>query len=93
MPRCPPLVSASALTIRDRWFDDNIALIRPWGFELSSTSVPVAVWQDPHDRVAHGEWLAGHIPTPRPRVEPEHGHLSLAVGSLARILDDLIGQA
>ena len=49
------------------WRDDDLAFARDWGFELSSITVPVAVWQGRQDRMvpyAHGEWLAAEIPTP-----------------------------
>ena len=75
------------------WFDDDMAFTRPWGFALDEIQVPVFVWQGAHDRMvpfAHGEWLATHIPSARPRLFAEHGHLSLAVDSLPRILDDLL---
>jgi pimeloyl-ACP methyl ester carboxylesterase len=75
------------------WFDDDLAFVRPWGFELSSIGVPVSVWQGRQDLMvpfAHGEWLVEHIPTARSRLRPEHGHLSLAVGSIGEILDDLL---
>ncbi len=75
------------------WFDDDLAFVRPWGFELSSIRVAVSVWQGRQDLMvpfAHGEWLVEHIPTARPRLRPEHGHLSLAVGSIGEILDDLL---
>jgi hypothetical protein len=39
---------------------------------------------------AHGEWLLAHVPTARSGLRPEHGHLSLAVGSIGEILDDLL---
>jgi pimeloyl-ACP methyl ester carboxylesterase len=75
------------------WFDDDRAFTRDWGFDLTSIAVPVTVWQGEQDRMvpfAHGRWLAGHIPTARARLEPEHGHVSIAVGYFGRILDDLL---
>ena len=39
---------------------------------------------------AHGKWLAASVPSVRARLEPDHAHLSLAVGSFGRILDELI---
>jgi pimeloyl-ACP methyl ester carboxylesterase len=78
------------------WFDDDLAFVRPWGFDLSSIRVPVSVWQGRQDLMvpfAHGEWLAEHVATARPQLRPEHGHLSLAVGSFGEILDDLLAAA
>jgi pimeloyl-ACP methyl ester carboxylesterase len=75
------------------WFDDDISFTRPWGFELDKIGVPVFVWQGGHDRMVpfgHGEWLAAHIPGARPRLFPEHGHLTLAVDSIPRIVDELV---
>ena len=75
------------------WFDDDLAFIRPWGFELDEIHVPVFIWQGAHDRmvpIAHGEWLAAHIPGARPRLFAEHGHLTLALDSFPRIIDELL---
>jgi pimeloyl-ACP methyl ester carboxylesterase len=75
------------------WFDDDMAFTRPWGFDLDEISVPIFVWQGAHDRMvpyAHGEWLAAHIPAARARLFAEHGHLSLAVDSIPRIVDELV---
>jgi pimeloyl-ACP methyl ester carboxylesterase len=77
------------------WFDDDMAFTRPWGFDLDEVRGPVSVWQGAHDRMvpfAHGEWLASHIPGARPRLFREHGHLSLAVDSIPRIVDELLAE-
>jgi len=77
------------------WFDDDMAFLGPWGFELDAIKAPVFIWQGGHDRMvpfAHGEWLAAHVPSARARLLPEHGHLSLAVDSFPWIVDDLIAE-
>jgi pimeloyl-ACP methyl ester carboxylesterase len=75
------------------WYDDELALVRPWGIDLADITVPVAIWQGAQDRMtplAHGEWLAQHIPGVHPHLLSDHGHLSLGVESFGLILDDLI---
>ena len=75
------------------WFDDDMAMIRPWGFDLDAITVPVHVWQGRHDRMvpyAHGQWLASRIPTAIPHLFDDQGHLSLAVDSMGWILDELV---
>ena len=74
------------------WRDDDLAFVAPWGFELSSITVPVAVWQGSQDRmvpVEHGSWLAAHLPSARAHLHDAHGHLSL-LEHLPDVLDDLL---
>jgi pimeloyl-ACP methyl ester carboxylesterase len=73
------------------WRDDDLAFVRPWGFDLSDIKVRISVWQGAHDRMVpfeHGRWLAAHIPGARVNLHHDEGHLSL-VAQLPRILDDL----
>jgi pimeloyl-ACP methyl ester carboxylesterase len=61
------------------WVDDDLAFTRPWGFDLSEITVPVLVMYGASDvlvPVAHGEWLAAHVPGCIVRVE-QGGHLGV----------------
>ena len=63
------------------WFDDDIAVTRPWGFDLHSVRRPVLLWQGTSDGIvpiAHGQWLAEHIPGAVTRLVDGEGHLSIA---------------
>jgi pimeloyl-ACP methyl ester carboxylesterase len=75
------------------WLDDDIAFTRPWGFDLNDVRVPVSVWQGDLDLMvpaAHGRWLAAALPTARPHLLPDDGHLSIEAGRAGEILDELV---
>lgn len=96
-PFAEHLASSSREGLRESywgWFDDDMAFVRPWGFDLGAIPGKVHLWQGAHDRMVpygHGQWLAAHVGNACPHLLPEHGHLSLAVDAFPRILDELIG--
>jgi hypothetical protein len=74
------------------WFDDDVAILGDWGFDLDRIEVPVRIWHGRDDRfvpVAHGLWLAEHVAGATAHILDGHGHLSLALGHFGEILDDL----
>lgn len=74
------------------WFDDDIAFTRDWGFDLSSVSIPLSLYQGSDDLMvpfAHGGWLASAMPGATPNLIEGHGHLSMAGDCLASGLADL----
>ena len=77
----------------DGWLDDDLAFIHPWGFDLDEISCPVMVWQGSADLMvpfSHGEWLASNVPGVTAHLEDGEGHLSVGVGALDRMLDELV---
>ena len=78
----------------DGWVDDDLAFVRPWGFELSEIGVPVTVWQGDLDLMvpaSHGAWLVDHLPGAQSRTPVGHGHISLVTQYRAEILEWLLG--
>jgi pimeloyl-ACP methyl ester carboxylesterase len=77
----------------DGWLDDDLAFVEEWGFDLSEIDVPTSVWQGSEDLMvpfAHGRWLSTHVPGVSAHLEQGQGHLSIALGSLDWMLDELI---
>nr|WP_246416107.1 alpha/beta fold hydrolase [Nocardioides luti] len=71
--------------------EDNLQIMRPWGFDVAAITVPVAVWQGAHDKMvpfAHGQWLAARIPGARVHLFDDEGHLSL-ISRLDEMLAEL----
>lgn len=73
------------------WLHDDLAFLRPWGFDLGAITVPVTLWQGRQDRMvpfAHAEHLAAVVAGARPHFTDPDGHLSL-FDRLPEILGEL----
>jgi pimeloyl-ACP methyl ester carboxylesterase len=60
------------------WVDDDLAFMRPWGFDIAEISVPVEVRYGSKDVLvpaAHGAWLGRNVPGATVVVEEDEGHL------------------
>lgn len=78
------------------WLEDDVAFTRSWGFGLDEISVPTMIWQGSADLMvpfSHGQWLASQLPGASAHLEEGEGHLSVGLGALDRMLDELVGAA
>ena len=75
--------------------EDNLQVMRPWGFDVGAITVPVSVWQGAHDKMVpfgHGQWLAKAVPGARVHLFDDEGHVSLVL-RLDEMLVELRGLA
>lgn len=76
----------------DGWADDDLAFTVPWGFDLAAMQVPTFIWQGSADLMvpfAHGQWLAANVPGATAHLLEGEGHLSVGVGAMPQMLDEL----
>jgi pimeloyl-ACP methyl ester carboxylesterase len=77
----------------DGWWDDDVAFVRAWGFELEQIQTPVLLLHGRHDQFVpftHGEWLARHIPGVETRLLDEDGNLTLIDNHLEKVHEWLL---
>ena len=77
----------------DGWLDDDLSFVRPWGFDLREVSIPTMIWQGSADLMvpfAHGRWLSSQLPHATVHLEQGEGHLSIALGAIGPMLDELL---
>jgi pimeloyl-ACP methyl ester carboxylesterase len=63
------------------WWEDGVAHLETWGFDLDAISVPLLLLHGQQDQFVpygHGVWLAAHIPGVEARLTADDGHLTLA---------------
>lgn len=64
----------------DGWLDDDMALVRPWGFDLRDNRVPVLIQSGEQDQFvpyAHAQWLLENCTETTDGLSPDDGHLTL----------------
>ncbi len=92
------LAESMAYGCADGWrgyFDDNVAVLTPWGFDVADIDKRVHLFYGGADLSvppAHGDWLAGHIPAVVRHHRPNEGHVSIYTAhfdELADVLTDL----
>jgi pimeloyl-ACP methyl ester carboxylesterase len=74
----------------DGWFDDDLAFVAPWGFDLSEVTVPALIVHGSDDRmvpVSHFHYLSGKLAHAETRLLQGEGHLSV----VERTMDDVHG--
>ena len=74
------IMSEGAAARIEGWRDDNLAAVKPWGFDLAGIRVPVLLLQGTEDLMvppAHGRWLAERIPGVEAEISETEGHLTL----------------
>ena len=68
--------------------DDDLAYVRPWGFDPASIQAPTLLLHGTADRIVpahHSRWLAERIPHAELRIREGDGHLSIMRGAEAAL--------
>jgi pimeloyl-ACP methyl ester carboxylesterase len=75
------------------WRDDNLAFVKPWGFEPADIRRPVLVLHGVQDLMAppgHGRWLAANIPGVEAEISDAEGHITLLVNRIPEVHEWLL---
>lgn len=80
----------------DGWFDDDIAFVTDWGFEVSDIKVPTLIVQGGQDLMvppSHGPELVTRIPGAEAHFLPDEGHLTLVADRVPDVHEWLLGHS
>lgn len=75
------------------WFDDDLAFVQDWGFQLSEISKHVELWQGDQDLMvphAHGIWLNRNLTNSKLVFKSGEGHLSLGENARKEITASVV---
>jgi pimeloyl-ACP methyl ester carboxylesterase len=64
----------------DGLIDDDVAFVRPWGFDVSQIDAPALLVHGGEDRMVpstHAHWLTEHCRQPELWLRPHDGHISI----------------
>jgi pimeloyl-ACP methyl ester carboxylesterase len=70
------------------WIDDDLAFVKPFGFEIDAITVPTLVVHGRLDRfvpISHGRWLSGAIPGAESWTLDDEAHLSLLANQVSNV--------
>jgi pimeloyl-ACP methyl ester carboxylesterase len=85
----------AGMTVGDEgWWEDSVAHLSAWGFDLDAIRMPFKVWHGREDRfvpIQHGEWLAEHIPGAEAELTDDDGHLTLLINRIPDVHEWLLG--
>jgi pimeloyl-ACP methyl ester carboxylesterase len=87
------VMAEGAATRIDGFRDDNLAVVRPWGFDPADIRVPVLLLQGVHDLMvppAHGRWLAARIPDVEAEISDAEGHVTLLTTRIPEVHEWLL---
>lgn len=87
------VMSEGAAKRIEGWRDDDLAVVKPWGFELRDIRSPVLLLHGTQDLmapVAHGRWLAERIPGVEAEISDTEGHLTLLAHRIPQVHEWLL---
>jgi pimeloyl-ACP methyl ester carboxylesterase len=78
----------------DGWIDDDLAFIKPFGFELGAITIPTLVVHGHRDQfvpLSHAQWLSGAIPGAESWLLDDEAHMSLLARQVGNVHAWLLG--